>query len=236
MRAQQQAVAQRLRFLPRDEQRILRIARRVVRRKIQRLEVVKVGLNLRAFLDRVAEIAEDANHLVHRLDDGMLRAGGTADTGEGDVETLGGELDSLGICFQLRRWHLDAGVNYLCRNGLVGKQSLLGDLNHPLNRLFKFVDALSDVGLFDPGATFSHRSTSCVKIPFLRAIQRSRNIFQSFSEATAADSCSSADRSSRSALSSAEVEKLASLGTAYPARQFVKINYLDGFALLSHLL
>ena len=35
-----------------DEQRVLRIARGMVRRKIQRLEIVVVGLDLGAFLDR----------------------------------------------------------------------------------------------------------------------------------------------------------------------------------------
>ncbi len=48
------------RFLLRDEERVLRVARRMVRRKIQRLEIVVVGLDLRTFFDRVAEIAEDA--------------------------------------------------------------------------------------------------------------------------------------------------------------------------------
>ena len=86
MRAQQQAVAQRLRFLSGDEQRVLRVARGMVRRKVQRLEIVVIGFNLRTFLDRVAQIAEDANDLVHRLDDGMFRADGTANAGKGDVE------------------------------------------------------------------------------------------------------------------------------------------------------
>ncbi len=81
-----QSVAQRLRFLAGDKQRVLRIARRMVRRKIQRLKVVKIGFNLRTFLDRVAQIAKDPNNLVHRLDDGMLRAEGPANAGEGDVE------------------------------------------------------------------------------------------------------------------------------------------------------
>src|SRR5208337_4731592 len=87
VRAQEQAIAQRLRFLTGDEKRVLRVARGMVRRKVQSLEIVKVGFNLRPFLNRVAQIAEDANHLVHRLDDGMFGADGTANAGEGDVET-----------------------------------------------------------------------------------------------------------------------------------------------------
>src|SRR5437868_2988168 len=52
-------------------------------------------------------------------------------------------------------------------------------------------------------------------MPFLRAIQRSRNAFQSFSDATAADSRSRANKSSRAAPSSAVGEQSISLGTVY---------------------
>jgi hypothetical protein len=79
-------------ILPGDEQRVLRVARGMVRRKIQRLEVVVIGFDLGTFFDRVAQIAEDGDDLVHRLDDGMLRADGTANAGKGDVEALGGEF------------------------------------------------------------------------------------------------------------------------------------------------
>ena len=84
--AQQQAVALRFRFLAGDEQRVLGIARGMVRRKIQCFEIVVVGLDDRTFLDRVAEIAEDGDDLVHRLDHGMLGAERAANAGEGDVE------------------------------------------------------------------------------------------------------------------------------------------------------
>jgi len=53
--------------------------RGMIRRKIQRLEVVIIGFNFRTFLDRVAQIAEAADDLVHRLDDGMLRTEGAAE-------------------------------------------------------------------------------------------------------------------------------------------------------------
>ena len=67
MRAQQQPLALRLRLLPRDEQRVLRIPRRMVRRKIQRLEVVVIRLDDRPFGDGIAEFLEDANNLAPRL-------------------------------------------------------------------------------------------------------------------------------------------------------------------------
>ena len=65
---------------------------RMVRRKIQRLEVVVVGLDLGAFGNRVAQIAEDRNDLVHGADDRVLGAEWTADAGEGDVDAVGREL------------------------------------------------------------------------------------------------------------------------------------------------
>src|SRR5713226_1551225 len=86
VRAQQQAVAQWLRFLPGDEERVLRVARGMIRRKVQRFKVVIIRLNLRPFLDRVTQIAEDANDLVHRLEDGMFHADRTTNAGESDVK------------------------------------------------------------------------------------------------------------------------------------------------------
>src|SRR5260370_37548635 len=88
MRSQQQAVAQRLRFVPGDEQRVLLVTRGMVRRKVQRLEVVIIGFNLRSFLDRVAQIAKDSNNLVHRLDDGVFHADGATNARQRDVKWL----------------------------------------------------------------------------------------------------------------------------------------------------
>src|SRR5207302_8796362 len=85
MRAKKQTVSQRHRFLTRDEQRVLGVARRMVRGKIQRLEIVVIGLDLRSFLDRISEIAEHGDHFVHGLDDRMLGAERATDAGEGDV-------------------------------------------------------------------------------------------------------------------------------------------------------
>ncbi len=58
--AQQQAIAQRAPFLIGDDKRVLRVARRMAGREVHALEVVEVGLDLRANADRVAQRREDA--------------------------------------------------------------------------------------------------------------------------------------------------------------------------------
>ena len=88
MRAKQQAIPQRLRFLARDKKRVLRVARRMVRREVQRLKVVVVRFDLRSLFDQVAEIAKHADHLVHRLDDRMLGANRTANAGKRDIDSF----------------------------------------------------------------------------------------------------------------------------------------------------
>ena len=90
MRAQQQPLALRLRLLARDEQSILRIPRRMIRRKIQRLEVVIIGFNDRPVSNGVAKLLKDPNHLVRGLDNGMLRANRTPKTGQRNIDTLRG--------------------------------------------------------------------------------------------------------------------------------------------------
>jgi hypothetical protein len=91
MRAQEQTLALWLRLLPRDEEGVLCVARRMIRRKIQRFEVVVIRFDDGAFGDRVSQLFEDADDFISRLDDGMLGADGTADAGERDVDALGGE-------------------------------------------------------------------------------------------------------------------------------------------------
>src|SRR5262249_40064956 len=66
-----------------------------------------------------------------------------------------------------------------------------------------------------PGAAFNQRSLIWVRMPFLRAIQRSRKIFQSLSPETAWPSWRTAANSSWTALSRLEAEKSSSLGTVY---------------------
>ncbi len=83
MRPQQQPLPLRLPLLPRDKQSILRIPRRMIRRKIQSLEVVVISLDHRPIGHGVTKLLKDANHLVRRLDDRMLRADRTADCREG---------------------------------------------------------------------------------------------------------------------------------------------------------
>ena len=64
VRPQQEPFSLRLRLLPRNKQRVLRVACRMVGWKIQRFEVVIVGLDDRTFSDRVPEFLEDADDLV----------------------------------------------------------------------------------------------------------------------------------------------------------------------------
>src|SRR5579859_1179064 len=92
MRAQQQALALRLGFLSGDEQSVLRVARRMVGWKVQRLEVVVVGLDLGPGADGVSHGTEDVDDVIHRLDDGVLGANRAASAGEGDVELVTGDL------------------------------------------------------------------------------------------------------------------------------------------------
>src|ERR1035438_9258168 len=84
--AQQQTIARGLALLAGDEQRVLRIARGMVRREVERLEVVVVGLDLGAFADGVAHRFEYGDDLVHHAQHGMLNADGALNAGESDVE------------------------------------------------------------------------------------------------------------------------------------------------------
>ena len=97
-------------LLPGDEQRVLRVARRMVRRKVQRLEVVVVGLDLGTFADGVAHRLEDRDDLVHHAQHGMFDADRALDAGKRDVETLGGELGigrrRVQFVFAPLRWRL----------------------------------------------------------------------------------------------------------------------------------
>ena len=151
--AQQQAIARGLALLAGDEQRVLRVARGMVRRKVERLEVVVVGLDLGTFADGVAHRLEDGDDLVHHAQHGMLDADGALDAGEGDVEALGGELgiDRGGVNFVVRVF--DAQL----RRGLFSSLT-----RRPTSRFA------------GPGAAFSQVSLTWVSTPFLRASQRSR--------------------------------------------------------------
>jgi hypothetical protein len=75
-----------------DEQRVLGVARGMVRREVERLEIVVVGLDLGAFADGIAHRFEDGDDLVHHAQHRMLDADGTLDAGQSDVEAVGGQL------------------------------------------------------------------------------------------------------------------------------------------------
>src|SRR5216683_3641557 len=85
MRAQQKTLPRRCRSLPRDEQSILSITRRMVRRKIQRLKVVVVRLDHRPFGDGIPQPLKHGDDLVHRLDNRMLSANRPPNAGKGYV-------------------------------------------------------------------------------------------------------------------------------------------------------
>ena len=88
--AHEQAVAQRLALLSHDDERVLGVARGMVGREVQRLEVVVVGLDLGAGSDGVAESSEDAHSLTPGAQDGMLRADLRARAGERDIDSRAG--------------------------------------------------------------------------------------------------------------------------------------------------
>ena len=88
MSAHQQPLAQRLTLLVGDHQRVLGVARRVAGGKVQRFEVVVVGLNLRPQTDRVAHGRKDGDNLVHGADQRVFRAEMAPGAGEGDIDGL----------------------------------------------------------------------------------------------------------------------------------------------------
>src|SRR5437868_10355197 len=88
VRPHEQALAQRLLLLIGDDQGVLRVARRVIRREVERLEVVVVSLDLGTIGDRVSHRLEDPDDLVHGLDQGMLDANWPGDARQGDVESF----------------------------------------------------------------------------------------------------------------------------------------------------
>ena len=77
MSAQQQALSQGLGFLVCHKQSVLRVTRGVIWGKVECLEIVVIGLDHRAVFNRISEIAEDRDDLIHRLDDWMFCTKGT---------------------------------------------------------------------------------------------------------------------------------------------------------------
>ena len=87
--AQQQAVALRSPLLSGDEQRVLRIARRMVGRKVQRLKIVVVAFDLRPFGNGITHGDEDRDDLIHRAQHRMPHAQLAMNAGQGYVDALG---------------------------------------------------------------------------------------------------------------------------------------------------
>jgi hypothetical protein len=87
--AHQQPVAQRLALLVGDHQRILGVARRVAGGKVQRFEIVVVGLDLGPQANRVAHRRKDGDDLVHGPDQRVLGAESAAGAGKRDVDGVG---------------------------------------------------------------------------------------------------------------------------------------------------
>src|SRR5215470_11342273 len=75
-----------------DVERVLRAARRVIGRDVQRVEVVEVGLDLRAVLDLVAHRDEDVFDLLPQQRDRMKVAPPYAASGQRYVNALFGQL------------------------------------------------------------------------------------------------------------------------------------------------
>ena len=71
-----------------DDERVLSVARRMVRWEVEGLEIVVVGLDLGAFSDGVAHCLEDADDFIQRSDQGMFDAEFPSRAGEGDVDAL----------------------------------------------------------------------------------------------------------------------------------------------------
>jgi len=95
--AHQQPLAQGFCVLVGDDEGVLRVARGVVGREVERLEVVEVGLNLGPERGGVAEPLEDHDDLRHRLDERVLRAEGVGNGGEGGIDAYGA-LRFAGCC------------------------------------------------------------------------------------------------------------------------------------------
>ncbi len=72
-------------------ERVVVGARRVMRRDVERAEIVPVALDVRSFGDGEAHGAEDRRDLLHRAADRMDQAGGARARRQRGIEPLGGE-------------------------------------------------------------------------------------------------------------------------------------------------
>ena len=116
-----------------DVEGVLHRAAGVVGRRVERGEVVEVGLDLAAGDDLVADAGEDVAHLADDVVDEVLRADGHAAPGQGDVNGAGGhllfELGGLELLLLGLERRLDGVadlVGHLADDGAL----LLGELAH----------------------------------------------------------------------------------------------------------
>jgi hypothetical protein len=84
----------------REVEGVVHRARRMVRREVQRLEVVEVVLDLRAVGELVAQAREDVGDALERFRDRMLRAEARAAARQADVDALGGQAQRQRQFFQ----------------------------------------------------------------------------------------------------------------------------------------
>ena len=75
-----------------EEERVVRFARRMVRREVERGEVVEVGLDVRTFFDGEAHLAEDVREFFHHLRHRMDRAEARAHRRQRDVDRFALQL------------------------------------------------------------------------------------------------------------------------------------------------
>src|SRR4249919_1975727 len=93
MRAQQAPVAK--------IEGVVHRARRVVRREVQRLEVVPVVLDLRTIGQRIAQATEDVGDALQRAADGMDSTARGVATRQRDVDGFSGHTYGKDGCMQL---------------------------------------------------------------------------------------------------------------------------------------
>src|ERR1700685_710664 len=117
----------------------------MVGRKIQCFEVVIIRLNLWTFLDGIPKIAKHPDHLVHRLDDRMLRAKRTANARESNVDTIvGGFCSCVGLKSGVSSLRAPKGAAF--RVGLT-QDAIRSRTDYVLHFSFELVDTLSSVTL-----------------------------------------------------------------------------------------
>src|SRR5271155_4390723 len=123
----------------------------MVGRKIQRLEVVIVRLNLWTLLYGISKIAKHSDHFVHGFDDRMLGAKRTANAGKSDVEAAGGRFSPARIKSRIPR--LRAPNRAALRAGFA-QDALRSRTDYLLDFRFELIDALSSSALRIFGRSF----------------------------------------------------------------------------------